>query len=746
MRVERLFSSAPLRPAGGVYDPGGADATAGALSAARVTSVASQQASARIEAAQGQYTRALVGKDEAQKALGREASRMGQSLTLLAEQLHGKAAARRQRTEIENQTLALLQQHDAALEKARQATGPDGAGLEARYTELALDGSQQRLREIADPRVRQEVEARFVQALSISRANVRIEEARDSAAFHREQLAGRIGMRAGRAILMIDPRDQRLELQAIAQDLAGAVEVGSLDFGEAARRLNSARELIRQRVIEGWSRNDPAQALDLLDQGAFEHLFADDAEKAEVRRALAGARDGLGSDAVWSALLQQQMEENSRDWRSGGAGDAALAGDLAKRGSAGQRRAFDAERKIAALQREMAQQIRYRPQAEVWRQLSLSGPADAPRVQAARRAAQQDALAWAYDPAAMAAGHPAGGTLAGRIAVQLAKGVPAPALFTRAEAAATVAAFDGAPLAERQQQARAIRRQAGAYLGAALRDLGAAGLPFSARLHLLRSEEPVPANYWQRIALAEATPLSELRFEGSATVLAQIDAALPSQLLPYLEAMAPALEGAGLDRLQAEAVTLARKLALSGARDGQDAATAVRHAVGDLFAERYLLVDGLRIPRQFDAPAVTAQARRLRDGLPKDFAADPAATGVALADGETAADWRKRLAGQGRFATMPDDRGAVLLTPEGLPVRDADGRELRFAFDEVLPDAADDGAADVTSAFEEFHRRLLWSQQAGPMAPAIERIGQSMDHSLSTPTKSVVPVKEGTHA
>ena len=211
--------------------------------------------------------------------------------------------------------------------------------------------------------------------------------------------------------------------------------------------------------------------------------------------------------------------------------------------------------------------------------------------------------------------------------------------------------------------------------------------------------------------------MADLQFHDGGAVLEAIDAALSPALDPYLDTLEPALEGPGYDRLRDGYVALARKLALLFARSGASPVAAVRRTVAELFGERYALLADTRVPRRFDAPAVAAHMAEQRARPLDDFAPDPVETGATLADGETPEAWRRRIAVEGRYATRPDDRGMVLLTADGLPVRNAEGRRFGIELEEVPP-AFEGGDGDDAGGpvFDQFRRRLLWSLQAGPAA------------------------------
>ena len=187
MRVERLFSSVPLRPASGVYDSGGADGTAGALAALRLTADANRRSAGRIGAAQERHTGTLVRHGEARKRFGRT---IGASLETLGKTLHDRAVARRQYSDAANHTLDLLRQSAAALEDARRATAPDGNGLSAHYAQRQLDLLRRKTEDIIGPEVRRSVEERFLQAIEVDRAEVRIEELRRGSAYQRALRVG----------------------------------------------------------------------------------------------------------------------------------------------------------------------------------------------------------------------------------------------------------------------------------------------------------------------------------------------------------------------------------------------------------------------------------------------------------------------------------------------------------------------------------------------------------------------------
>lgn len=717
MRIERLFSSVPLRPTAGAYDAGDQNAISGALSALRSVDAARRRSAAGIAAAHEDRTRVLLEQASTERTFGKAVTGLGASLASLIVEADRRQAAQRQYTEIENRSLALAAGRSQARELARRDTAPDGRGLDRQYTQLAMESARRAINVIADPDAQRVVESRFHRDLAAERADVRLEEVRTFDAFSRQQLSRRIGIRAAQAVEHDDARRETWELQAIAADIHAAVDLGIIPAKEGSLHFKTAREFVLRKKLEALSRNDPAKALFLLSQGAYEHLIAHDGERDGIRQFLSEAKAALASDAVRLAALDLRISDDVQTRRAGEGSDDTLSQDLDAGGTPGQRHAHRENVKLLEHEARARQKIAFLPWRETKALLTANGSADSLRARAVRRAYLRDAGDWVVDPAAMASRHPAGATIQGRMAVQLAKGIPAPSVYTREEAAQLVSAYVSAPLEQRLELSGRVKKQAGGHLNAALRDLSAAGLPASGRLFLLMDRNPPPARLVERLDTVERSTLSDLRFDGSAERLAEIDALLPDALAPYLDSFSPALEGRGLDDLKPDFYSLTRKLALVEAHAGHSAPEATARAVADLFGRNYVLVDNMRVPRRHDPGIVAAHAAQLRERALQHFTPDPEATGVVLAAGEDVEAWRQRVAAEGDFATTPDERGAVLLTAEGLPVRDTGGRVFGFAFDEAEPVVGDGDGPDAQGpAYDDLHRRLLWSMQAGPAA------------------------------
>lgn len=703
MRVERLFSSQGLRPAHGVYDRGGADATAGALSALRTTQAAHSRAAARVEAAQASRTGALVRSGAAQKQFAASAAGLGETLAKAAALVHQQPQAVARRTEIENGLLAFEQRAPARRDKALQAGGP--------YPDMVMDihrqsmtGDIEWLSRSVSPEAYPETVARIHRSRPLEEAEVSASAFRQAIGVGRDQFNERRLVRLNAAMSSDDPRRQFLAMGKLTEDRQAMVELGVLGADEAARQAYVDRIAVWRRVSERWSRNDPSLAVALLERGAFDHLLPTDEDRAAARRDFEAARKRLGSPEVEKFQLDRRLELFRQSTIGGDGGDPALARDIARRGSAEQRRAFETTRKLAASEREIGERYRFQPFSAWNAVLSRAKASGGLRQAAALRAYNADLRDWHDDPALMAGRHPAAQSLSGLMAVQRSKGIPQPSCYTRAQAASVVAALREASPAQRREILDRQRRYLGQELNAALRDLGAAGLGAGDRLRLLLGDSPDAADLLGRIEAVENSDPADLRRALGRDALAAIDGALTPALAPYLDSMAPALEGGGLAAQRDDFVRLARTLAQTAAVTGQDPARAVAGAVVALFGARYRLADGLRIPRRYDGSAVLAHAERQRGQPLADFAADPETSGVDLPADVRIADWRADIAVRGRFATTPDDRGAVLLTPDGLPVRDASGRPFGFTFDAALPEDEDRDA---------LLRRYRRSQQTG---------------------------------
>lgn len=722
MRVERLFSSRSLRPAPGVYDAGGADATAGALSALRQTEAARSRSASRIQAAHDTYTRGLVNKAQAKRSLVNSTANLGVSLAGVAQSLYRRQEAQRRNDAVENGFLAVQQMLSELADRSLAAGGSDPEAVVGRFDQGFAEGFDHLTRDMA-PEVRDAIMARVNGILPMERAEVLSRATRQADEAHRAELGNRAIVRAARAIDSNEPRRQIMEMQAFGSDVAVAVMTGVLTPEEGERWQHLMRGQVWRHVAEGWSRNDPSHAVRLLDEGHFDHLFANEDEKAEARSLIAAAAKALGVDDVRAKGRQRRLENALITLRNGGEVDPALARDLADHGTAEQRRILRQAERRAAMVREYRERFRYLPPSEQVALLQRDGRLDDERRAAVDQARLRDLVEWADDPVLVAAAHPASGTLHGLMDVQRRKGIPQPALYTKAKAAEIVAALHDASPAQRGDILRQQRQLAASEMNALLRDLGAAGLGAGDRLRLQLGDQPQSARLLRDIEAAENTDLKDLRGGIDKEALAVIDRSLEPALAPYLDSMAPALEGAGLAEQRDDFVRLARKLALVLVLRGHQPRRAVDRTVAALFADRYELVSvgtgaSLRIPRRHDSAMVRAHAEALRGQPLADFGPDPEVTGADLPRGTTVKQWQAELAKSGRFTSMPDDEGAVLLTADGLPVRDAVGKTFGFSFAEVLDTVSDREGPDASSkTYREFVRRILWSQQAGNRAP-----------------------------
>lgn len=704
MRVERLFSRQQLRPAPGVYDRGGADATAGALSALQTTGAARSRAASRIEAAQANQTRGLVAKGAAQKDFATSLNRFGQTVTGVAEILYKREEEKAEHNEVANAAL-IFRQHFRA--RAEQIFAGEWQEPHAIVDQLKRAGDDilSRMSRTMSEAAHTRLVGRVALLLPMEMADVGAKAFKLADANGKHQFSRRRATYVNEAKSSDDPRRQILALRELSEDRNAMVALGALGQGEAIIQQLADRETVWRHVVERWSRNDPELAVELLDRGVFDHLQPNEVERSKVRRDLLAATKALGMDGVNAAHIDRRLELFEQG--EFGEADAALAREIEARGTPEQRRDFKARSALASEVGSLRTQIRYESFSAQAERLTQAKAAGGVKHEAAVRACRADLTDWHDDPALMARAHPAARSVSGLIAVQRHKGVPQPSCYTKAQAASVVASLNGASPAERREILDRQRKYCGPEVNAALRDLTAAGLGFADRIRIIEGDNPNAARLLGNIEAAENTELKELQGAVSREERAGIDKALAPALAPYLEIMAPALEGGGLAAQRDDVVRLARKLTLAKVIAGQEPERAVARTVAELFGERYRVADGVRVPHRYDSGLVLAHAEKLRGQPLTDFAPDPRATGAALPDGVSVEDWRADIAARGRFATTPDDRGAELLTPDGLPVRNASGNPFGLSFDSIAPEDND---------WEDLVRRHRWSQQAGRSA------------------------------
>ena len=152
-----------------------------------------------------------------------------------------------------------------------------------------LDGiAADMLAAVSDPALRSAL-ARSLDAVAARTiARTRRDGARRRAAFLREELAKRSALRLEAAV-GLGLVDQVAAIEMEFADIDDMVAEGTLDEVEGTARKVAFLDGLRRRTIGALAASDPIAADQQLAAGAFDHLFANDDDKAETGRVLADA-------------------------------------------------------------------------------------------------------------------------------------------------------------------------------------------------------------------------------------------------------------------------------------------------------------------------------------------------------------------------------------------------------------------------------------------------------------------------
>lgn len=156
-----------------------------------------------------------------------------------------------------------------------------------------------------------------------------------------------------------------------------------------------------------------------------------------------------------------------------------------------------------------------------------------------------------------------------------------------------------------------------------------------------------------------------------------IDEAVRSELEDILGTFA----AQGASGMAAQTLDACYKLSLKYMERGMSAGDAGERAAREVMAERYEVRGGYRVPRDYDADRVELGAKRLLKELASsETVAMNAVPG--LTEEMTKAKRAAILTAGGRWVTNADESG-LLLTVNGAPVLDADGKPVQATFEEL---------------------------------------------------------------
>lgn len=148
-----------------------------------------------------------------------------------------------------------------------------------------------------------------------------------------------------------------------------------------------------------------------------------------------------------------------------------------------------------------------------------------------------------------------------------------------------------------------------------------------------------------------------------------------------LEDILGTLAAQGGSHAAAQVLDSSYKLSLKYMERGMDAKDAGERAAREVMAERYEVRDSYRVPRDYDADNVASGARLwLKELASSGTVAMDVVPG--LTEAQTKAKKAAILTGGGRWVNNADESG-LLLTVNGAPILDVDGRLIQVKFEDL---------------------------------------------------------------
>ncbi len=469
--VRRKFAEVALAGGGGAFAP--APPPSGALETARALGSARRRRFDALARAVDGETRALAERGAAVAGLGESLGAGGRGLAGSLAALDERRRRGRERHEAATARVRFLRDADSILRRAAEETDPAARDLEPRVRRRLAERSAELLDGLrlgeGGPRAALEEQMAFTAARTALAAR-RI-GARREGAFLRGELDRRLAATHRQALGHRGALQEQL-VGIAASDVRDAAAEGLLEAGAAEAKIAAFRTGVMRGTIDADSLSDPAGASARLDSGAYDHLFATGAERAEAARAI--ARGASTRRAVELARLDGLVDAHAASLRSGGPGRPGLRDTVARlRPEA--LAAFDERSGRARLFHATAARLRFLPRDEAAALLREAEPGPGPGPggeDGGDRARLRAALLEAWhareralrdDPAAYAAGHPAAADRAGNMALQKVLGVREPLELARSEVAAWTRELERAGAGGASgETARVLARFAGA--------------------------------------------------------------------------------------------------------------------------------------------------------------------------------------------------------------------------------------------------------------------------------------------
>lgn len=685
-RIERLFSTQPLRGSPGVFDPGGPGFAEGAAQATRQIRGASRRAFASQQAALDRQTSALVDRGEAVRVLGDAVTGAGGDLVDIGVELNRRETEGRRETAFATARREMLVADDNARREAKkppepggtEGAAPDGSDYEPRYLERFDKRMSEVVQSAAD-------DPELSRAISIMAGEIRT---RGQLAIRRDAH----GARAARELAELDANladlgrrvteTRGLEQSNFLQNgiaLVRAQQQARTITNDKAEQKIAALRTLALRTIDADASRDAAGALQVLEGGGYDHLFANDVQRAAAEASIDRA---LKQQRAFAAkAIEGEVEDHLASLQMFGRGRPGLRAKVATLGPEALAE-FDEQTVWSRTYFTTTEAVRWGPPDQVQEVFENSKPQPgqedllqrAKLHEAARKAIEDRQNALEKDPFAYAAGNPNVTNREANIALQKAMGVDAYSFMSEAESAQRVQTFEATPDDQKAVLMAEWVQEAGKHRTALMRDLAAAGMPPAAFILLPHATDPRMLRVLDRTFAAESQGIDELTRNVEASDVRAMREGVADGLGEFRASHFAAGGERSVEFANAVQDTV-ELLAASYMAEGKSPSDAADLAVDQLIDNHFTFVDSYRVPAQFDADRVAAFADAARRELPN--------FGVAFGvdTGGPADILMEQLLDQGYWANTVDGEGLVFMTADRVPVTNGQGQFFTFRFD-----------------------------------------------------------------
>ena len=616
-------------------------------------------------------------RGQADAQLGRIISGAGKDLTEIAIQ-----AQRRQ-----NQGIADTEFQNAKMELDRIRTGAetyagegasDGSDYLSRYTANFAEGREKLFAEISNQDARQAAVRHSGDVERFGARQVRANQARQKSVWSRQQL----DIRTARRQQSIAGKRGVEQQQGLAEANADFAEQQRLGNITNAQGRISALRIWAQASITTDAQANPDGAKAFMEDGDYDHLFANDFERTKSATLIDGARHSLR--AVEAGEVRELRQQDLAMIRTTGRGLPGMDRRLDRLGDETLRDTHNLRRAGATSEYDVGQRIQLLPPneaTEVVETLALkpgrtATALDQARYDGAKAAHRKWQKDLETDPMAAVKRSPLVKTLPQAVGAQKHAGVAYPSVFTRAEAALQGDIYRNARGEGRIDATNQALAPTGAYRGLAIWNLLSSNPLPSAPMTALHGQNPAMTAILKQLLAAEEKGRTELEKGRTESQIAEVTAAVDERLAPFARTAAPATAD-GRDEVAIAEQTRdgIYVYALDLMAAGRSPAGAAKSAADKLINEHYSFTDTYRVPKAHDAAPIQAYtdaalAERHGDGAAAEL--DPA-------------EWRN----------TPDGTGLMLVDATGGQIIDGDNEPIRATFEEAAAKGLDASATNA---------------------------------------------------